>query len=122
MLLDLRMPGLDGMGVLEQLRKRGNNIPVVMVTAHGTIPDVVEAMRLGAIDDSTLELRIEDNGVGFDPRAVRPGHYGLVGLREQAEIIDAHLDILSVPNEGTTLRVVLHLPPVVFEPMSSPTR
>ena len=50
MLLDLRMPDLDGMGVLEQLRKRGNDVPVVMVTAHGTIPDVVAAMRLGAID------------------------------------------------------------------------
>jgi signal transduction histidine kinase len=74
-------------------------------------------MRLQAIDDSTLELRIEDNGVGFEPHAIPPGHYGLVGLREQAEIIDAHLDIQSVRDKGTTLRLVLRLAPVIFKPM-----
>jgi signal transduction histidine kinase len=74
-------------------------------------------MRLQALDDSSLELVIEDNGVGFDPLAVPPGHFGLVGLREQAELIDAELDIHSVPNQGTTLRVLLALSPVVFEAM-----
>jgi signal transduction histidine kinase len=74
-------------------------------------------MRLHAIEDISLELRIEDNGIGFDPQVAPPGHYGLVGLREQAEIIDAQLDIQSVPNKGTTLRVVLRLSPVVFRPM-----
>ncbi len=49
-LLDLQMPVLGGMGVLQRLRDRGHNIPVVIVTAHGSIPDVVQAMRLGAID------------------------------------------------------------------------
>ena len=75
------------------------------------------SLRLQAIDDSSLELRIEDNGVGFDPQAVPPGHYGLVGLREQADIIDAQLEIRSAPNGGTTLRVVLRLSPVVFKPL-----
>src|SRR5580692_5700734 len=54
-----------------------------------------------------LELRIEDNGVGFDPRENRPGHYGIIGLREQAELIGAQLQIDSPPNEGTTLSVSL---------------
>ncbi len=49
-LLDLQMPGMGGMDVLEQLRARGYNVPVVMITAHGKIPDVVRAMQLGAID------------------------------------------------------------------------
>ena len=43
------------------------------------------AMELKTVDDGRIELRIEDNGVGFDPLASRPGHYGLVGLREQAD-------------------------------------
>ena len=89
------------------------------VERHARATRVV--MRLQAIDDSSLELRIEDNGVGFDPRAVPPGHYGLVGLREQAALIDAQLDIHSFPNEGTTLRVLLRLPPIVFTPMVDPT-
>jgi DNA-binding response OmpR family regulator len=49
-LLDLHMPGLDGMEVLRRLRDKGNGVPVVIVTAHGSIPDAVAAMKLGAID------------------------------------------------------------------------
>jgi DNA-binding response OmpR family regulator len=49
-LLDLAMPGLGGMEVLSRLREAGNAVPVVIVTAQGTIPDAVAAMRLGAID------------------------------------------------------------------------
>jgi DNA-binding response OmpR family regulator len=49
-LLDLRMPKLDGMQTLARLRERGDLTPVVMLTAHGSIPDAVAAMRLGAID------------------------------------------------------------------------
>jgi DNA-binding NtrC family response regulator len=49
-LLDLRMPGLDGLDVLRHLRDVGNDVPVVIVTAHGNVPNAVEAMKLGAID------------------------------------------------------------------------
>jgi DNA-binding response OmpR family regulator len=49
-LLDLRMPGIGGMGVLESLRHSGVTTPVVIVTAHGSVPDAVAAMKLGAID------------------------------------------------------------------------
>ena len=40
-LLDLHMPGLGGMEVLRRLREAGNDVPVVFVTAHGSVPDVV---------------------------------------------------------------------------------
>jgi signal transduction histidine kinase len=63
---------------------------------------------------TVLELRIEDNGIGFDPDALRPGHYGIVGLREQAELIGAELRIDSKPNEGTTFRLSLRLSPIAF--------
>jgi DNA-binding NtrC family response regulator len=49
-LLDLQMPGIGGMEVLRRLRESGNDVPVVIVTAHGTIPDAVAAMKLGAVD------------------------------------------------------------------------
>ena len=48
--LDLRMPRLDGMAMLRALRASGSDIPVVIVTAHGSIPDAVAAMRLGVVD------------------------------------------------------------------------
>jgi DNA-binding NtrC family response regulator len=45
--LDLVMPGLDGMGVLAKIREAGLNIPVIVQTAHGGIDNVVSAMRAG---------------------------------------------------------------------------
>lgn len=48
--LDLRMPGMDGQEVLRRLRDHGDSTPVVMVTAHGDVPNAVQAMKLGAID------------------------------------------------------------------------
>jgi len=48
--LDLVMPGLDGLGVLSRLREVGVATPVIVQTAHGGIDNVVSAMRAGAID------------------------------------------------------------------------
>jgi DNA-binding NtrC family response regulator len=48
--LDLAMPGLDGLGVLRQMGERGIDIPVVVQTAQGGIDTVVTAMRAGAFD------------------------------------------------------------------------
>jgi DNA-binding NtrC family response regulator len=49
-ILDLVMPGLDGIGVLKAMRERGINIPVIVQTAQGGIETVVSAMRHGAFD------------------------------------------------------------------------
>src|SRR5947199_444923 len=48
--LDLVMPGLDGMGVLAKIRDTGLSLPVIVQTAHGGIDNVVSAMRAGAQD------------------------------------------------------------------------
>ncbi|MDQ8726912.1 sigma-54 dependent transcriptional regulator [Bradyrhizobium sp. LHD-71] len=48
--LDLVMPGLDGLGVLTKLRDAGITLPVIVQTAHGGIDNVVSAMRAGAQD------------------------------------------------------------------------
>ncbi|MCW5713601.1 MAG: sigma-54-dependent Fis family transcriptional regulator [Bauldia sp.] len=48
--LDLMMPELDGLGVLERLRQAGRQLPVIVQTAHGGIETVVNAMRAGATD------------------------------------------------------------------------
>lgn len=49
-LLDLKMPGMDGMEVLRRLRDIRPDIRVIIITAHGTIESAVEAMKLGAVD------------------------------------------------------------------------
>ena len=50
LILDLMMPGLDGMGVLARLRERGIGISTIVQTAHGSIETVIAAMRAGALD------------------------------------------------------------------------
>lgn len=47
---DLKMPGLDGMGVLDVLKQEGYDIPLILITAYGTIEAAVEAMKKGADD------------------------------------------------------------------------
>lgn len=49
-LLDLRLPDMDGMEILERLNARDTPPPVIVITAHGSINVAVEAMRLGAFD------------------------------------------------------------------------
>jgi len=50
MVLDLKMPGIDGMEVLRQVRKVYPNIQVIILTGHGTEKDEEEAKRLGAFE------------------------------------------------------------------------
>src|SRR3977135_1340546 len=57
--LDLVMPGLDGMGVLAKIRDAGFNIPVIVQTAHGGIDNVGSAMRAGAHDFVVKPVGIE---------------------------------------------------------------
>jgi DNA-binding NtrC family response regulator len=57
--LDLVMPGLDGMGVLAKIREAGLNIPVIVQTAHGGIDNVVSAMRAGAQDFVVKPVGVE---------------------------------------------------------------
>ena len=47
---DLKMPGLDGMGLLKRLSAEYPDVPVVMITAHGSVESAVEAVKLGAFD------------------------------------------------------------------------
>lgn len=57
--LDLVMPGLDGMGVLARMREACLTIPVIVQTAHGGIDNVVSAMRAGAVDFVVKPVGIE---------------------------------------------------------------
>lgn len=49
-LLDIRLPGMDGLDVLRRVVKQHPDILIVMVSAHGTVESAVEAMKLGAVD------------------------------------------------------------------------
>ncbi|PWG03023.1 response regulator transcription factor [Sphingosinicella humi] len=49
-LLDIRMPGMDGLEVQQALRDRGSTLPVIAMTGHGDVNVAVQAMKAGAVD------------------------------------------------------------------------
>jgi len=49
-LLDVRMPGMGGLNVQEEMRRRGLELPVIFVSGHADVPIVVRAFRAGAVD------------------------------------------------------------------------
>jgi signal transduction histidine kinase len=65
-------------------------------------------MRLLA-DDKQLELSIADDGVGFDPAQVPPGHFGLDGMRARARVLGADFQIDSRAGQGTRIIVTMPL-------------
>jgi len=69
------------------------------------------AVSLKDVDDGFIELTVQDNGSGFTVETPRPGHYGLVGLREQAYLIGATLTIDSRPAHGTRLHLRVRCAP-----------
>ncbi len=56
---DLKMPGLDGVELLEGIRRIDEDIPVIIITAYGTIESATETMHKGAFDFITKPFRKE---------------------------------------------------------------
>jgi two-component system OmpR family response regulator len=59
-ILDMRLPGMDGLALLARMREIGVTVPVMIVTAYSDVPHAVRAMKLGAIDFLQKPLRPED--------------------------------------------------------------
>jgi len=99
-LLDLKMPGIDGMEVLRQVVSLRPDIKVIIISAHGTIENAVEAMKLGAIDFiqkpfMPQELRdivtrvLDRNKVEADQASDYDSHLALTKRRMSERHLDA---------------------------------
>lgn len=82
-LLDLKMPGMNGLDTLKKLRQLAPSSMVIMLTAYGTVQDAVEAMKLGAYDFLIKSVDLE----GIDPVIARV--LDVVTLRRR---LDAELE------------------------------
>jgi signal transduction histidine kinase len=65
-------------------------------------------LLLHMLPNESLELMLEDDGRGFDANQIYGGHYGLVGMREQARLLGAKLEFLALAEGGT--RLLLQMP------------
>src|SRR5579871_3854044 len=91
-LLDLRMPGVDGLETLRRIRQGSHPPPVTVLTAHATAANTIEAMRLGAFDHLTKPIGREDLArvltsmltAAAEPRRpqAEPTQDGLIGSSE----------------------------------------
>lgn len=69
---DVRMPGIDGIELLQRMKTLDSRFPIVIITGHGDVPLAVEAMKLGAVD--FLEKPFEDDRlIGMINAAIRQG-------------------------------------------------
>lgn len=59
-ILDLKMPDMDGIAVLKKIKSINPSIPVIMITAHGSIDTAIEAMKIGATDYITKPFKLEE--------------------------------------------------------------
>ena len=59
-LLDMKLPGMDGIETFRQIKRLGYKFPVIMITAYGTVEKAVEAMKLGVYDFLSKPLNLEE--------------------------------------------------------------
>lgn len=74
-----------------------NNIVKYARASHVTL-------KLSQVDQ-WVELSISDDGKGFDPKVIKPGHFGLKMMQERADAVHAELSIQSQPGSGTQIRL-----------------
>ena len=60
LVLDIRMPGLGGLELQEELITRGSTLPIIFITGHGDVPMAVDAMQKGAVDFIQKPFRDQD--------------------------------------------------------------
>jgi two-component system, NtrC family, response regulator AlgB len=95
-LTDIRMAGINGFKLLETIKRAAPSMPVVMMTAYGSIPDAVEAMRLGAYDYVTKPFTAEQI------RRVVGRALELQGLRTENQRLREKLESLTEPEAFLT--------------------
>ena len=92
-LLDYMMPDLSGLEVLKALRKRGNDTPVIMITAYGSVERAVEVMKAGAYD--------------FITRPFDPDHIELVVRKAiERQTLKREVEVLSEENRDRYYLIV----------------
>lgn len=118
-LTDLRMDKLDGMRLLHEIQKKKPGLPVILMTAYGSVEDAVTAMRHGAVDylqkpfsaqlltqKVNQFLKKEPNEEGNDPIAQDPKSQALLSMA--LKVSQSEVGVLISGESGTGKEVLAH--------------
>ena len=103
-LLDIRMPGMTGAALHDELVHRGIRVPVIFITGHGDIPMAVEAIKKGAFD--FIEKPFDDERLLSQVRAALECFDELAAEKEEAAAAATGLDGLSARQREVLERVL----------------
>jgi len=104
LVLDVRLPGLDGLELQQQLIRAGVHLPIIFITGHGDIPMSVRAMKAGAVEFLTKPFR-EQHLLRAIEQAIERDREGLAQRKEMAELL-ARYDSLT-PREQQVMGLVV---------------
>ena len=100
LVLDLMMPGVNGMELQRALARKGSVLPIIFLTGHGDIPKSVQAMKSGALDFLTKPVN-DENLLASIRAAIKRDS---VARREQAELFEIRARLASLtPREQEVL-------------------
>ena len=116
--LDLQLPGLDGLQVLERLRGRGDAVPVLILTARASVPDRVLGLQLGADDYLSKPFDLSELEARLHALLRRPGRMTAPVLRlgalelapDSGEVLWQGQPLALTPREVAALRGLLASP------------
>ncbi len=109
---DLRLPGMDGISLLQEIRKRQKYPEIIVMTAYGTIPSAVEAMKLGARayllkpfdpEELLLHLNEVEELLRLREASTRAGRGELIGSSEAMQRVYREIDMASASNASVLI-------------------
>jgi len=94
LVLDIRMPGMSGLELQDELKRRGHTIPIIFVTGHGDVPMAVNAVKKGALEfiekpfNDKAFLVLIKNALAFDAETRRAAARLVTLTRREREVME----------------------------------